>query len=72
MRGMPEVRNIRTLFREVEEIRREIQSISKFYGDALDSLFIRLDSLELEIASLKNQGTGTEGDPDEGFTPMED
>ena len=69
---MPEVRNIGTLFREVDEIRREIQSISKFYGDALDSLFIRLDSLELEIANLKNQGTGTEGDPDEGFTPMED
>ena len=69
---MPEVRNIGTLFREVEEIRREIRSISKFYGDALDSLFIRLDSLELEIANLKNQGTGTEGDPDEGFTPMED
>lgn len=69
---MPEVRNIGTLFREVEEIRREIQSISKFYGDALDSLFIRLDSLELEIAGLKNQGAGTEDSPDEGFTPMED
>ena len=58
---MPEVRNIETLFHDVEEIRREIKSISGFYGDALDSLFVRLSELELEIASLKNQGTGTEG-----------
>ena len=69
---MPDVQNIEAMLHEMDEVKREIRSISSFYGDAIDSLFARMSTLETEIATLKNKGAGTESDPDEGFTPMED
>lgn len=69
---MPEVRNIGTLFREMDEVKQEIRSVASFYGDALDSLFIRLDAIEAEIAKIKGEETCAESDPPEGFPQDQD